>query len=96
MFARAAEGDIQVGGVYSARGNAITVWSAPWSSPELRRRSEPVGRIHVAWEDPLPAFCRITLVEAEHPQGLALVQEHLARLLGEHEELPGLHGRGMP
>jgi hypothetical protein len=50
VFALAVKEDVDKGGRYDARSNAINIWSHPWTPQALRQESTIMGTFHCAWE----------------------------------------------
>jgi hypothetical protein len=50
LFALAVKEDVDKGGRYDARSNAINIWSHPWLPRVLRQESTIMGTFHCAWE----------------------------------------------
>ena len=77
VFTTAVKEDVDKGGRYDARSNAIHIWSHPWTPEALRQESTVMGTLHCAWgmED------RIYQVETD----LGFSFEDLMRELGTLE-----------
>lgn len=50
IFTLAVKEDVNKGGRYDARSNAINIWSHPWTPKALRQESTVMGTFHCAWE----------------------------------------------
>jgi hypothetical protein len=77
LFALAVKEDVDKGGRYDARSNAINIWSHPWTPVSLRQESTIMGTFHCAWE----GEHRIIQVETD----LGFTLDDLRRELGELE-----------
>ena len=49
VFTTAVKEDVDKGGRYDARSNAINIWSHPWTPAATRQKSAIMGTFHCAW-----------------------------------------------
>jgi hypothetical protein len=49
VFTTAVKEDVDKGGRYDARSNAINIWSHPRTPAALRQESSVMGTLHCAW-----------------------------------------------
>ena len=49
VFTTAVKEDVDKGGRYDARSNAINIWSDPWTQAAWRQESTVMGTFHCAW-----------------------------------------------
>jgi hypothetical protein len=49
LFTLAVNEDVEKGGRYDARSNAINIWSHPWTPRAMRQESTIMGTFHCVW-----------------------------------------------